>query len=72
MLHFHILWSGSKLDWEVFPSEEEAIAGAKQLVRAGETYVIEQFDGACPRCMSLARAESLQSLDLTLDGAGAN
>ena len=52
MVHFHIHWSDSKLDWEAFQNREDAIAQAKELARPGETYVIEQFDGTCPRCMT--------------------
>jgi hypothetical protein len=53
MIHFHIRWSDSKLDWEAFQTREEAIAQAKELARPGETYVIAEFDGTCPRCKSL-------------------
>ena len=53
MTHFHIRWSDSKLDWEAFQTREEATARAKELVRRGETYVIEEVDGTCPRCKSL-------------------
>jgi hypothetical protein len=60
MVHFHIYWSDSKLDWEAFQTREDATKQAKELVRPGETYVIEQFDGTCPRCMSLAVTTSLQ------------
>ena len=31
---------------------EEAEAGAKRPVLPGESYTIEEFDGACPRCAS--------------------
>jgi hypothetical protein len=51
--HFHIHWTRaheSKLDWDIFNTPEEAEAAAKQLVLPHETYVIEQFDGDCPRC----------------------
>jgi GAF domain-containing protein len=54
MPHYHIRWSNSKLDWEAFRTTEEAQAQAEQLVRLGESYVIEQVDGDCPRCSSLA------------------
>ncbi len=50
MQHFHIRWSGSKLDWEVFKTHHEAEASAQQLVLPKETYSIEEFDGNCPRC----------------------
>jgi hypothetical protein len=49
--HFHIRWTSSaKLDWERFSTQEEAEASATQLMRAGETYTVEKFDGSCPRC----------------------
>lgn len=51
MTHYHIHWSGrDTLDWERFSSRGEAEASAKQLVRSGETYTIEERDDACPRC----------------------
>jgi len=53
MLHYHICWSNSKLDWEAFSTSDEAQAQAEQLVRQGESYVIVQVDGDCPRCSSL-------------------
>jgi hypothetical protein len=53
MSHYHIRWSNSKLDWEAFSTSEEAQAQAEQLVRVGESYVIELLDGDCPRCSSL-------------------
>jgi GAF domain-containing protein len=53
MPHYHIRWSNSKLDWEAFPSPAEAQAQAQQLVRRGESYVIEQVNGDCPQCRSL-------------------
>ena len=61
MLHFHIQWCDSKLDWETFQTREDATTQAKELVRPGETYVIEQFDDTCPRCMSLSGATSLHT-----------
>src|SRR6516225_5826783 len=53
MPHYHIRWSNEKLDWEAFSTPDEAQAQAGQLVRLGESYVIEQFDGDCPQCSSL-------------------
>jgi GAF domain-containing protein len=53
MTHYHIRWSSSKLDWEAFPTSEEAQARAEQIVRLGESYAIEQVDGNCPQCSSL-------------------
>ena len=51
--HYHIRWSNCTLDWEPFPTLEEAKAQAEQLVRLGETYTVEQFDADCSRCSSL-------------------
>lgn len=53
MLHYHIRWSNSKLDWEAFSTPEEAQSQAKQLVKVEERYVIEQVDGDCARCSEL-------------------
>lgn len=51
-MHYHIRWSTKELlDWAAFPSRAEAEASAKQLVRSGETYVIEERDESCPRCL---------------------
>ena len=48
--HFHIRWSNSKFDWQIFNTREEAEEAAKELVLPEETYSIEQFDGDCPQC----------------------
>jgi len=53
MPHYHIRWSNSTLDWEAFPTSGEAADRAQQLVRLGESYIIEQADGDCQRCRSL-------------------
>jgi hypothetical protein len=53
MNHFHILWANSDLDWEPFPTEEEAKVAAEQLKRLDENYVIEKRGGDCPRCAEL-------------------
>lgn len=58
MNHYHIRWSASKLDWEAFGTQQEAETAAKQLVRPGENYTIEQFDGDCPRCGEGARPQA--------------
>jgi hypothetical protein len=51
MAHYHIHWSGKdSLDWESFASRADAQASARELVRPGETYTIEERDEACPRC----------------------
>ncbi|HLJ22604.1 MAG TPA: hypothetical protein VKT71_00770 [Candidatus Acidoferrales bacterium] len=49
--HYHIRWSGiARLDWEPFRSIAEAEESARQLLREGETYSIEEMDGSCARC----------------------
>ena len=61
VLHYHIRWSGkAMLDWEGFRTREEAEARAKQLMRLGETYTIEDFDGDCPRCLDAWNLKSAQ------------
>lgn len=59
MLHYHIRWSNSNLDWEAYPTSEEAQGQAEQLVRLGESYVIEQFDGECQRCRNLSNLANI-------------
>ena len=50
-VHYHIRWSRVlKLYWEWFGTRTEAEASAKQLVRGGETYIIEEAGQDCPRC----------------------
>lgn len=56
VMHYHIRWSNlrnSKLDWQVFDTPEEAQTEAEQLVRPGESYSVEKFEGDCPRCADL-------------------
>jgi len=53
LVHYHIRWSTSKLDWEVFKTRYEAETAARQLVLPEETYTIEHFDGDCPNCSTL-------------------
>ncbi len=48
--HYHIRWSQLVLDWERFDTREEAEERAEQLVRDGESYTVEEFDGECARC----------------------
>jgi len=50
MFHYHIRWSDSKLDWQVFNTPEEARRDANRLVRPGETYTIDKFEDGCPKC----------------------
>jgi hypothetical protein len=56
--HYHIRWSDKAiLDYERFDTRAGAEAGAKQLVRPGESYTIEEHDGACPRCQDTLKAK---------------
>jgi hypothetical protein len=50
MIHYHIRWADSKLDWEAFQTEEVAKAAAEELKRPGEGYAIEKSDGDCRNC----------------------
>jgi hypothetical protein len=57
--HYHIRWSGkTTLDWERFSTAAEAEASAKQLARPGESYAIEEHDGACRRCQEAVKPKS--------------
>jgi hypothetical protein len=60
--HFHIRWSGkATLDWEGFRTREEGESKCKkQLMRLGETYTIEDFDGDFPRCLDAWNLKSSQ------------
>jgi hypothetical protein len=57
-LHYHIRWSTSKLDWEVFNTRDEAETAAKQLVLPNERHNIQQFDGNCPRSSETRKPRS--------------
>ena len=60
MTHYHIRWSGKELlDWQRFSTPEEAKARARQLVRQGETYTIEEHDETCSRCNPTPNATSM-------------
>jgi len=60
MTHYHIRWSGKALlDWQRFSAPEEAKASARQLVRQGETYSIEEHDETCPRCEAAMTVKSM-------------
>ena len=62
MTHYHIRWSGQALlDWQCFSTPEEAKASARQLVRQGETYIIEEHDEACARCQAAMNVKSMHS-----------
>jgi hypothetical protein len=63
MTHYHIRWSGSaQLDWERFNTPAEAEASAKQLLRHGETYMIEEHNRACSRCRATRNARTMRAI----------
>jgi hypothetical protein len=51
--HHHIHWSTGTLDWECFETRHDAEVAANQLVKTGETFVIEEYAEGCPRCRRL-------------------
>jgi hypothetical protein len=62
MPHYHIRWSTKEiLDWEAFDGKAEAEAAAQQLVRLGETYLIVERDGSCPRCRESLKLKKTES-----------
>jgi hypothetical protein len=64
VIHCHIRWSNTKLDWERFLTDEEAQSRASELVQPGESYTIEAFDSNCPQCDELvSRWESIAQDD---------
>jgi hypothetical protein len=66
-LHYHIRWSGRvELDWEPFGTRAEAESGAKELVRLGETYTVEQYDATCLRCAGVVKMKSTTSASKSL------
>lgn len=63
MMHYHIRWSNSELDWEPFGTREEAEASALNLVRPNENYTIQEFDETCSECATLTgQIEKMQSV----------
>jgi hypothetical protein len=63
MTHYHIRWSGKEeLDWEAFDTRAEVEASAKQLVRPGEAYTIEEHDETCPRCRTAMEAKLMRDI----------
>jgi hypothetical protein len=57
--HYHIRWSGiARLDWEPFHTIAEAEASAKQLLREGETYSVEEMEASCARCAKAKAASN--------------
>ena len=62
MTHYHIRWSRKALlDWQSFSTPEEAKASARQLVRQGETYTIEEHDERCARCQAAMNVKSMHT-----------
>jgi hypothetical protein len=53
MIHYHIRWSNSELDWEPFCTREEAEVSALDLVLLDESYIIQEFDETCSECSAL-------------------
>ena len=53
MNHYHIRWPDSKIDWQAFPTKDEAVVEAEPLKRLDEDYTIEETDGNCERCQRL-------------------
>lgn len=56
--HYHIRWSGvARLDWEPFKTVAEAEASARELLREGETFTVEERDSFCTRCLRAKTAK---------------
>lgn len=53
MTHYHIRWADSKIDWQAFPTTDEAVVEAERLKRRDENYSIAEYDGNCERCERL-------------------
>ena len=49
-IHYHILWSNSSLDWQRFPTKEEATIMAGQIKRRNESFTIVERNDECERC----------------------
>ena len=49
-IHYHILWTDSSLDWQPFPTIEEATIMAGQIKRWNESFKIVERDAECERC----------------------
>lgn len=64
MPHYHIRWSSTaELDWERHDSHPDAEKSAKQLLRDGETYRIEEHDDDCQRCRTALKRPSRENLE---------
>jgi hypothetical protein len=60
MNHYHIRWSEKdSLDWESFRLRTEADARARQLMRPGESYTIEELDAGCLQCRTRFKSTTL-------------
>jgi len=57
MNQFHIRWSSGKLDWESYSSRAEAEKGARQLMRLGEGFTVEEHGQECPQCRGAMTAK---------------
>jgi hypothetical protein len=53
--HYHVRLQGGggTLDWEMLSTRTAAQYFARQIVRPGETYVIEKFGEACMTCAAI-------------------
>jgi hypothetical protein len=52
--HFHIRWFPSDtIDWEPFETRELADERGRQLVGAGEEFIVQRFTENCESCRSL-------------------
>lgn len=66
-MHYHIRWSGSKLDWERFSTREEAERAAGQLARPGETFTLEHVDDeTCIQCLRISKGVLANDKSATL------
>ncbi|MGH9735612.1 MAG: hypothetical protein ACRD8A_13605 [Candidatus Acidiferrales bacterium] len=55
-MHYHIHWSGSKVDWERFSTRQEAEQTASQLARPGETFTVKSADDTtCMHCLKTGK-----------------
>jgi hypothetical protein len=53
MTHYHIRWSNAlAMNWERYATREEAEASARQQMRSGQTYTIEELGEGCTRCQA--------------------
>ena len=61
VIHYHILWSDSTLDWKGFPTKEGAIELAGQIKGPNESYMIVERDGSCQRCKAFGASPNPKS-----------